>query len=332
MSQNYTWPSSAAAGANPSVGTNGQSIPTSSTLVGAENPSGDLTPLQVDAGGNLLTSLAAGTALIGTVKIDQTTPGTTNGVVVNSSALPAGAATNSLQTSGNTLLGTIITDMINGSQITQITGTVPLPSGAATAANQATEIASLSSIDGKLGSLGQKAMAGSAPVVIASDQSAVPVSISGNQAINLVQVAGASVATGHGTATGAIRVELPTDGTGVVGAAQNGTWTVQPGNTANTTAWLVKASGAGTATLSNVNGSASSVSLLASNSARRAATFFNDSTATLYLKFGATASTTSYTVQIPTLGYYEVPQPAYTGAIDGIWSAANGAVRISEIT
>jgi hypothetical protein len=36
--------------------------------------------------------------------------------------------------------------------------------------------ASLASIDGKLGSLGQKAMAGSAPVVIASDQSTLPVS------------------------------------------------------------------------------------------------------------------------------------------------------------
>lgn len=33
---------------------------------------------------------------------------------------------------------------------------------------------------------------------------------------NLAQVAGATVQTGHGTAAGAIRVELPTDGTGVV--------------------------------------------------------------------------------------------------------------------
>lgn len=40
---------------------------------------------------------------------------------------------------------------------------------------------------------------------------------SGTQDVNLTKVAGASVATGHGTASGAIRVELPTDGTGVVG-------------------------------------------------------------------------------------------------------------------
>lgn len=36
-------------------------------------------------------------------------------------------------------------------------------------------------------------------------------------ASNIVQVAGAAIAQGHGTAATAIRVELPTDGTGVVG-------------------------------------------------------------------------------------------------------------------
>ena len=61
---------------------------------------------------------------------------------------------------------------------------------------------------------------------------------SGPWTSNITQVAGASIAQGHGTAASAIRVELPTDGTGVVNAAQSGTWTVQPGNTANTTPWL----------------------------------------------------------------------------------------------
>lgn len=51
--------------------------------------------------------------------------------------------------------------------------------GDASAANQLLGNASLASIDGKLGSLGQKAMAGSAPIVIASDQSAVPVADGG---------------------------------------------------------------------------------------------------------------------------------------------------------
>lgn len=47
----------------------------------------------------------------------------------------------------------------------------------------------------------------------------------GTQDVNITKVAGASVATGHGTAAGALRVELPTDGTGVVGLAA-GTTTI----------------------------------------------------------------------------------------------------------
>lgn len=39
----------------------------------------------------------------------------------------------------------------------------------------------------------------------------------GTEDVNIAQVAGATVATGHGTAAGTLRVELPTDGTGVVG-------------------------------------------------------------------------------------------------------------------
>src|ERR1043166_7404353 len=55
---------------------------------------------------------------------------------------------------------------------------------------------------------------------------------------------------------------------------------------------------AGTATLTNVSASASSVAVLAANTSRLGATVHNDSTAALYLKFGATASTSSFTVKI----------------------------------
>ncbi len=51
------------------------------------------------------------------------------------------------------------------------------------------------------------------PRVTISNDSA----LAANQSVNLSQVAGATTATGHGTAAGALRVELPTDGTGVVG-------------------------------------------------------------------------------------------------------------------
>ena len=92
--------------------------------------------------------------------------------------------------------------------------------------------------------------------------------------------------------------------------------------------------GATTATLSNVNDTNSSTTVLASNANRLGAMFFNDSTSSLYLKLGATASTTSFTVLIAPQGYYELPGPRiYTGIVDGIWSAdASGAVRVTEIT
>jgi hypothetical protein len=104
---------------------------------------------------------------------------------------------------------------------------------------------------------------------------------------------------------------------------------VQPAN--NTQAIIVKPYSSTTNTTS-VAASASNVTLLSQNSNRRGATIWNDSTtATLYVKLGVTASTTSYTAQVFPSGYYEIPY-GYTGEIDGIWSSASGAARINELT
>lgn len=88
---------------------------------------------------------------------------------------------------------------------------------------------------------------------------------------------------------------------------------------------------AATATLSNVASSATSVTLLAANSARIGAMIYNDSTQSVYVKFGTTASSTSFTVLLATNTYYEIPA-GYTGRIDGIWASANGNARVTEIT
>ncbi len=89
---------------------------------------------------------------------------------------------------------------------------------------------------------------------------------------------------------------------------------------------------AATTSVTSVNDTASSTTLLASNANRLGATIFNDSTVTLYLKLGATASTTSFAVAMVAASYYEVPF-GYTGVIDGIWASdASGAARITEIT
>ena len=87
-----------------------------------------------------------------------------------------------------------------------------------------------------------------------------------------------------------------------------------------------------TATLANVSSSATNVTLLAANTARKGAYFYNDSTQILYLKLGATATTSSYTVEMGPEDFYELPNPIYVGIIDGIWASANGALRVTEIT
>lgn len=89
-----------------------------------------------------------------------------------------------------------------------------------------------------------------------------------------------------------------------------------------------------TATKANVAGSVSSVTILAANNNRKQALIYNDSTALLYLDLtGGTASSSSYSVQVPAQGYFELPpQPIYTGLITGIWSVATGNARVTEFS
>jgi hypothetical protein len=92
-----------------------------------------------------------------------------------------------------------------------------------------------------------------------------------------------------------------------------------------------------TSATSSVAGAAASTSLLASNTSRLGATFFNEQPTdgtgeTLFLLLdAAVASATNYTVQVPINSYYEVPF-GYTGEVRGIWGAAVGDVRVTELT
>lgn len=91
-----------------------------------------------------------------------------------------------------------------------------------------------------------------------------------------------------------------------------------------------------TGTLTNVNTSTTSATLLAANNARIGAQITNEATTVLYIKFGTTASATSYTVTLAgasaaPYSYYEVPA-GYTGRIDGILASSTGTARVTEIT
>jgi len=72
-------------------------------------------------------------------------------------------------------------------------------------------------------------------------------SIIPNTAMNIAQINGVTPLMGNGvTGTGSQRVTIASDNTAFsVNAIQSGTWTVQPGNTANTTPWLASISQGG---------------------------------------------------------------------------------------
>jgi len=194
--------------ASTQVGTAG----TPSTTVLTVQGSGSGTALPVSLAS--LPALTTGSAIVGRFGIDQTTPGTTNGVQIVS-GIPTGNNTigsiKVLDGTGNGLTSTSgaldvnlktsgITVSVSGTfwQATQpvSAASLPLPTGAATSANQSTEITSLASIvtnttgiatsslqttgnsslasivtnTNKIPSLGQAANAGSVPVTLSSTQ------------------------------------------------------------------------------------------------------------------------------------------------------------------
>lgn len=99
------------------------------------------------------------------------------------------------------------------------TGTPALPTGAATSANQATEITSLASLDTKTPALGQALAAASTPVVLTAIQQAAltpPAAITGfaTEAGNLATIAGKDFATQ--TTLAALNAKVTACNTGAV--------------------------------------------------------------------------------------------------------------------
>jgi hypothetical protein len=97
----------------------------------------------------------------------------------------------------------------------------------------------------------------------------------------------------------------------------------------------VALAGVGNSAQTGVAASATSVTLLAANPARRGATIHNDATsATLYVRLNASAAANAsggYTTVMPPGAYYEVPAN-YSGAITGIWASAAGFANMTELT
>lgn len=88
--------------------------------------------------------------------------------------------------------------------------------------------------------------------------------------------------------------------------------------------------GGDTTTTSQVGDSTTNVTLLAANADRLGATFYNNSNAVCYLKWGATATTSDFSLAMSPGGYVETPF-GYRGIVDGIWqSDAGGDMKVTE--
>lgn len=98
----------------------------------------------------------------------------------------------------------------------------------------------------------------------------------------------------------------------------------------NPSSVTVATASSATSTPSSVAAAITSGVILAANSNRKGATIWNESTANLFIEFGATASTIAFTAKLTAGGYYEVPF-YYTGVISGIWAAANGNALVREL-
>lgn len=103
VTQDFSYPSSSTVTVS-AVGTDGLPIPSDSILIGGEDPSGNLHQIQVDASGNVII-----------VDGDPITP---KHVIVDSSALPTGAATEAKQDTGNASLSSIDTKLTSPLTVT----------------------------------------------------------------------------------------------------------------------------------------------------------------------------------------------------------------------
>jgi len=86
-----------------------------------------------------------------------------------------------------------------------------------------------------------------------------------------------------------------------------------------------------TPTTASVASSASSVTILAANAARKGFSVSNVSTAKLYLSFTNPATTANCFIEVPAGAFLLLDQQMIVGsAIYGIWASANGTAQVTE--
>jgi hypothetical protein len=103
-------------------------------------------------------------------------------------------------------------------------------------------------------------------------------------------------------------------------------------NTANPIPVSVKMPTSSSTVLTNVAASTSAVTILVADAATKGVIIYNDSSAALYIKYGLSASNTSFTYKISGGSNWEMTSsPVYTGIITGVWDTATGDARVTKL-
>jgi hypothetical protein len=218
-------------------------------------------------------------------------------------------------------------------------------------------------------SVGQKTMSGSTSVTLASDQPAIPISgsvtatVSGtNNSVGVNYATGPTSSTqiGYTDTSGRLQpLVAGPNGIGVTGtvSSNQGTspwvtsrnWVLQGlsdsvgvtgsvSSTQGTSPWVVTGTATSepvyvvSSTISRVANSTGNQTLAGPNSLRKGLILFNDDSAAICnVKFGATASSTSFTFKLYPLDTYFMQAPLYQGQVDFLCSASTGSMEVNEL-
>lgn len=206
-----------------------------------------------------------------------------------------------------TVDGTVAATQSGTWNITNVSGTVSLPTGAAT--------------ETTLAALNTKVTACNTGAVTIS--AALPAGTNNIGDVDILTLPSVTLASQANPFSSAIPISdnggsVTVDGT--IAATQSGTWSVADATYS-------------TSAVTSVTSAATNTNLLAANASRRQAVFYNDCDKSVNVKLGSTASSSSFSYRLLPGQTLELPNPVYTGAVEAIWDASpTGSMRVTEIT
>lgn len=265
------------------------------------------TPLPVEVSG-------AAINLVGDVTIGEVT---VDNAASNPVPVTVTDATVSIDDGGASITvdGPLTDGQLRAEPVAVSLATVPLPSGAATAANQSSANTSLAAINTKTPAL----VSGRVPV-------------DGSGVTQPVSDGGGSLSVDDGG--GSITVDGPLTNTELRAAAvpiSDGDGSITVDGAVSISGAVTTAVAARAPTTTSIAGTASSTLILAANSNRRGFCISNISTSKLYLSFSTPAAVVNSFIEMQPGSFLLFDQQLFvTNAIYGVWTNANGTAQVTE--